>query len=126
MPRTMKNKGEKKGVSGVLASFRDAFRGLGYCLKTQGHMRFHLAAALLVLAAGFLAGLSGGRMGLLCLTIGAVISAEAFNTALEKLCDFVEPKHNLLIGVIKDAAAGAVLAAAIAAVGVGIFVFLVP
>ena len=49
------------------------------------------------------------------LTIAAVWSFEAVNTAIEAICDRVSPEHHELIGVAKDVAAGAVLVAAIAA-----------
>lgn len=36
-----------------------------------------------------------------------MIALELLNAAIEKLCDFVEPNHNLKIKEIKDVAAGA-------------------
>jgi len=36
-----------------------------------------------------------------------VLAVETLNTAIEMLCDFVEPEHNPKIGKIKDVAAGA-------------------
>ena len=51
---------------------------------------------------------------LLILTVtGLVLVAEILNTAIERLCDFVEPRHNAHIKVIKD----------VAAAGVGIAIF---
>ena len=41
------------------------------------------------------------------LATGVVVAAELFNTAVEALCDFVEPRHNDKIGIIKDIAAAA-------------------
>jgi diacylglycerol kinase (ATP) len=39
---------------------------------------------------------------------GSMLVAEMVNTAIEKLCDFVEPGHNEKIGIIKDVASAAV------------------
>ncbi len=50
--------------------------------------------------------------------------AEAFNTAIEKLCDKVSPQTDSLIKIAKDVAAGAVLLFVFAAVTVGLIVFL--
>lgn len=36
-----------------------------------------------------------------------MIALELLNAAIEKLCDFIEPNHNLKIKEIKDVAAGA-------------------
>jgi diacylglycerol kinase (ATP) len=46
-----------------------------------------------------------------------VLACELLNSAVEALCDFVEPRHDARIGAIKDIAA--------AAVGIAMFVWLV-
>jgi diacylglycerol kinase (ATP) len=58
------------------------------------------------------------------LAIGAVWTAEAFNTALEALVDLASPENHPLAARAKDVAAGAVLCASISAVVVGAIVFL--
>jgi diacylglycerol kinase (ATP) len=50
--------------------------------------------------------------------------AEAFNTAVEHTCDAISTQPNEFIKRAKDVAAGAVLIAAITAVGIGALVFL--
>ena len=52
---------------------------------------------------------------IILLATGIVLLAELFNSAIEILCDFVEPQHNPQIGTIKDIAA--------AAAGIAIFVW---
>ena len=49
------------------------------------------------------------------------LAAELSNTALEKLCDFVEPRHNRKVGAIKDVAASAAGVTILAWVGVVIY-----
>ena len=49
------------------------------------------------------------------LIIAFILSAEALNTAIEKLSDLVEPKHNKTIGHIKDMGAAGVFIGVIAA-----------
>lgn len=44
-----------------------------------------------------------------------VLAAELLNTALERLCDLVEPENNPLIKASKDAGSGAVALTSIAA-----------
>lgn len=56
--------------------------------------------------------------------IGMVLSAEALNSAIERICDFVQPDRDHHIKVIKDLSAGAVLLCAIAAAVIGVIVFL--
>ena len=45
---------------------------------------------------------------MLLLATGLVLMAEMFNSAIEALCDFVEPQHNEKIRAVKDIAAAAV------------------
>lgn len=46
-------------------------------------------------------------VGLVLLAMGLMLISELFNSALEVLCDFVEPQRNDRIRVIKDIAAAA-------------------
>jgi diacylglycerol kinase (ATP) len=45
---------------------------------------------------------------------GFIISIEALNTRIEKICDFTNPDYNKKIGLIKDVSEGAVYFAVIA------------
>ena len=51
------------------------------------------------------------------------MSAELFNTAIERLVDLVSPQRHPLAGQVKDIAAGAVLVCALAAIAVGLIIF---
>ena len=46
-------------------------------------------------------------VGLILLAMGLMLIAELFNSAIEVLCDFVEPRQNERIRVSKDIAAAA-------------------
>ncbi len=81
-----------------------------------------MAAAIAVVAAGLLLDVSASDWCWLILAIGAVLSAEAFNTALEELADAVDPEPNPRIGRAKDAAAAAVLVIAVAAAAIGVMI----
>jgi diacylglycerol kinase len=50
--------------------------------------------------------------------------AELINSAIEMLCDYVQPERHASIKIVKDLAAGAVLLAAIGSVIIGGVVFL--
>lgn len=110
-------------MKGFLKSFVYAGKGILFCLGER-NFRFHLCAAAFVtwFALRFYE-LSRGEWAALLLTFAAVLSLEAVNAALERLCDRVCREKDELIGKCKDCAAGAVLISAIAAVGVGIALF---
>ena len=60
---------------------------------------------------------------LLVLASALVLSAEAMNTAVEKLADRVSPERHPLVRDAKDVAAAAVLISAIGAAVLGALVF---
>lgn len=104
-------------------AFRDAFRGIIYTFRSQRNARVHLGIASLVVGLGVWLGLGFLEWAVLALTIGVVVAVEMVNTALEALSDAVCPGHHPLVGIAKDVAAGAVLVAAVAAVVVGLLIF---
>ena len=53
-----------------------------------------------------------------------VISAELFNTSIEKTLDYIDKEYNNEIRFIKDASAGAVLTLAIASAVIGLIIFI--
>jgi diacylglycerol kinase (ATP) len=59
-----------------------------------------------------------------CLIIGLVLVAEALNTAIEKVADFVHPDYHEKIGFIKDIAAGAPSFAAFTSLIIAGFIYI--
>lgn len=104
-------------------AFVYAWHGIAYALKTQRNFRFHIAAAVYVTAFSFFYEFTKWEYVLLALTFSTVISAELVNTAIEAAVDLCSPEKNKLAKIAKDAAAGAVLAAAVFAVAVGVLLF---
>lgn len=110
-----------------LARFLDslacALKGVVHLVRSQPNARLHLLAAALVCAAGAHVGLSRAEWLWISVAIALVWSAEAFNTALEELADAVHPARHPGVGRAKDAAAAAVLIAAVGAAVIGLLVF---
>lgn len=106
-----------------LRSFRYAFRGILFMVKTQHNFWIHLVLAVLVIAAGFIFCISLTEWTLVVFAIGLVLSAEVFNSAIEQLTDLTSPDFHPRAGRVKDLAAGAVLLTAIAAVLIGLLIF---
>ena len=103
-------------------SFRCAFVGLWYAIRTQQNMRIHLSVAVAVVALGLYLQLDWTQWAVLALTMGAVIIAEMFNTVAEAALDAATPYYHPLVKIAKDVAAGAVLLTALIAVCVGLMV----
>jgi diacylglycerol kinase len=111
-------------VAARIASFKYALQGIRQLISNEPNMKIHFVAAMIAVLAGFAKGLTSGQWVALTLTIGLVWLCEAFNTALEILCDLVcNQQYNTTIKAIKDISAGAVLIAATVSVLTGIFIF---
>ena len=110
----------------VWHSFRYAFAGIWHTLKTQRNAKIHTAITVAVLLLGLWLRLPAPDWAVLALTIGVVFAAEIINTAIEAVVDLVAPEFQPLAKIAKDAAAGAVLVLAIAAVIVGLLILLPP
>lgn len=86
-------------------------------------MRIHLTFVFYVIIAGFVTHITKQEWAAILICIGTVTALECLNTAIESLCDTLHPGKCDGIGKAKDAAAGAVLLAAIASVFVGSDIF---
>ncbi len=115
-----KNKNE---FLNLLKSFTYAFNGIWYAIKNERNMRIHICAAVFVIEFAIIYGLSFLQYAVLILTIGAVIAAELFNTALEACLNLYSKDYNRLIKVSKDVSAAAVLILAICSVFIAFFMF---
>ncbi len=105
-------------------SFGHAIDGLRILLREEWNARIHLAAMICAVVAGFVFHLSLGEWVAVVLSIGMVFGFELINTSLEELADFVCPERRDQIRKVKDLGAAAVLVAALAALVVGLLVFL--
>jgi len=110
-------------VRKVWRSFGFAGQGIIDLFRYENNAKVHLLIASVVILAGFLLNLSLVEWAIILTQIGLVWAAEAFNTAIEKLCDFVSPGLHPQIKAIKDLSSGAVLILAITAVIVGLVIF---
>lgn len=103
-------------------SFRNAIAGIRDTFLSERHMRFHLVAAVIVIALAAWFKLERWEWLWLNAAISSVWAAELFNTAIERAVD----RHSLdvhpLAKAAKDTAAGAVLVAALFAMAVGAIV----
>lgn len=107
----MKNLSFYKRLSFALNGLRNAFQSEA-SFRFQSFAAFGIFLVLLILKAAPV------WWALMTLTVGAVLTAEMFNTALERALDRLHPDLHESIGLAKDCAAGAVLVASLASSGV--------
>jgi len=104
--------------------FANSLRGVKRGVRGEGSFFVHFFCAISVVAAGFVLGLSLPQWGLVLVCITMVLSAEMFNTALERLGAIIDEKPNPRLGEVLDIASAAVLITAVGAAAVGALVFL--
>lgn len=103
-------------------SFKVAFQGIWFAIKSESHIRFHLVAGIYVIIFSFFYSLSKAQWAAILLLIASVLTAELFNTAIEALCTLNTQSYDQIVKITKDVAAGAVLLLSVAAVVVA-FIF---
>ncbi len=111
-----------RGIQRRLVSFRYAFEGWWYVLRTQRNAWIHAVVSIAVVALALWLGIPAGEWALLLLAIMIVWVAEFMNTALEALVDMTMPRPHPLAKVAKDVAAAAVLIGALGSVLIGLLV----
>lgn len=105
-------------------SFGYAFRGLRQFFSTEHNAWIHLAAAAGALVLSILLKISAIQWVGVLFAIGAVLTAEAFNTCVEKMMDKLIPENSETVRYVKDLAAGAVLVSAVVAAAIGGIIFI--
>lgn len=83
-------------------------------------MSIHLIATILAIALAWWKAFTIERWAILIGIIAMVWMAEAFNTAIERLCDLVQKEQHPIIKQVKDISSAAVLITAIGAVIIGL------
>ncbi|MFN8294208.1 MAG: diacylglycerol kinase family protein [Chitinophagales bacterium] len=106
-----------------LKSFHFALQGWQTALSEQPNLRFHLTALLLATILGLAFNITFYEWLAVFIVAGLVITAELFNSAIEKVVDLASPSIHPMAKQAKDIAAGAVLAAAATAAATGILIY---
>ncbi len=114
---------EKHGRGTLVSSFRYAFAGLWWTLKTQRNMRIHVTIGVIAFGLALLLRFSSDELALLLVMTTLVLVLEMVNTVVEAAVDLASPEYHPLAKVAKDVAAGAVLVSAIGSILVGLLLF---
>jgi diacylglycerol kinase (ATP) len=94
-------------IIGRIRSLKYALKGMWILITTEDSIKAQLFFALIATILGFYFEISATEWAIQVLVIGLVLVAEAANTAIEEVADFIHPEFHEKIGLIKDIAAGA-------------------
>ncbi|MDY3793169.1 MAG: diacylglycerol kinase family protein [Oscillospiraceae bacterium] len=113
----------KSELKAFFKAFTYAFSGIVHGIMTERNIRFHLCAAVTVLAFMGFYELTAAEKCVIFLCIDGVISAELINTAVENAVDLFSHEKSPAAKAAKDCAAGAVLVMSVCAAVCGIMIF---
>ena len=105
-------------------SFKNAFNGLVWSLKTQPNYRIHLSLSILALSLGFWLQISYTEFLIIIMVIMAGLVVETINTAIESTTDAIDTTIREDIKISKDVSAAAMLIYAIGSTIIAIIIFL--
>ncbi len=114
----------KEIIKGRFKSFKYALNGIKTVLKEEKNFQIEIVFAVLVIFLGLFLKVTSIEFSLLVVACIFVLSGEMVNTAIEDLCDKVEPSFNPVIGKIKDIMAGFVLITSFGAIILGLIILL--
>lgn len=104
-------------------SVLNSVRGLIWMLKNERNFQLEVLALIINIILILILNVKASEAALILILCAAVLSAEILNTAIEKICDIIEPNFDARIGIIKDISAGAVLLLSVTAIIVGLIIY---
>lgn len=107
----------------LLKSFGWAVQGIVSVWREEINFRLEFYIGIIAVVVAIILGFTRLDSILLGMVILAVLGAEIVNTAIEDLCNRINPEHDQIIGKIKDIMAGFVLIVSIGALIIGIMLF---
>ena len=105
-------------------SFKNAFAGLLWAVRTQPNFRVHLACSALAISLGLYLRILPIEMTIIIFTILLGLTVEMLNTAVEAMTDLITHEWRQEAKIAKDVAAGSMLLVATGAVAVACFIFI--
>ncbi|WP_456423889.1 diacylglycerol kinase family protein [Lutibacter sp.] len=107
-----------------LKSVKYAAKGFWILITSENSIIAQIIIAITMTIIGFIMHISATEWMFQIVAIGLVLVAEALNTAIEKIADFIHPEYHKQIGRVKDISAGAAFFAAIFAIIIGLIIYI--
>ncbi len=113
-----------KMLNRVIKKFSFAFKGLRIAIVTDNSFKIHFVFALPIVASGFFLGFNQFEWIIVSISIGIVLIAELFNTAIEYIVKMFTDEYHELAEKLLDISAGAVLVSAILAIVLALLIYI--
>lgn len=105
-------------------SFKNAFAGLFWALRTQPNFQIHLLFSLAAVWLGMYVRITRTEMLIIVFVILLGLTGEMLNTAIESVTDLVAREWRQDAKIAKDVSAGMMLTIAIGALGIAGYIFI--
>ena len=114
----------KKALQRHTISFRNAFAGIFWAVKTQPNFRVHLFLSIAAILLGVYLRITSVEMMIIVFTIILGLTAEMINTSIEAMTDLITTEYREKAKIAKDVSAGMMLIAAVGAVIIAGIIFI--
>lgn len=101
----------------------NALSGIIWILRNERNFQIEVFALLINLFLIVFLKLSLSDAALIFIVCFGVLILEIINTAIEKICDIIQPEFDKRIKIIKDISAGAVLLSVVCGIIIGIVIY---
>lgn len=95
-----------------------------YFFKHERNGKLQLLISVVAISLAVYLRLSKAEVLITIMCCGFVLSLEMVNTAVENLCNLVQPQYNPTVKTIKDVMAAAVLLASLVSIGIAAFIYI--
>ena len=109
--------------SSIIKSFKNTFKGLNFLIKNERNFKIHIVGLVVNLGLLYYFPVALWEIVIILIACFLVLIMEAVNTAIEHICNFIQPQYDRKIDIIKDIAAAAVLLSVIIAIIIGTCVY---
>ena len=116
-------RGDDNFIKERAISLKYVFKGMWLLVSREHAAMAQVSIFALFIVLGIVFGISTVEWVAQTICCGMILTAEALNTAVEKICDYIQPAYDKRIGFIKDVSAGAVGVAACTGVIVVIVIY---
>lgn len=111
-------------INRIRRKFGYATRGLFIAFTSDNSFKVHFAVSIPIIISGFLLGFNRLEWIVISFTIGQVLIAELFNTAIEYIVKMFTDEYHKLAEKLLDISAGAVLMSVLLSIVLGCFIYI--
>ncbi len=122
--QTLRNKSKYKGITHFIYSTKYSFEGLIYGYKNEMSLQLHGILSIIAIVMGIIFKISLIQWSILLISLGAILSIELLNTAIEAVVDMFTVEFNPLAKIAKDCGSGATYVATIIAIVIAGAIFI--